>query len=60
MFFQEAPAATTNYMIAGYIVIFGVIFLYIASLMVRRKNLLKDLEILNEEQTQQQKNEPAS
>jgi CcmD family protein len=46
--FQEAPAATTNYMIAGYAVIFGVLLLYILSLALRQNNLKKDLEILQE------------
>ena len=48
MFFQEAPAETTAYMIAGYSVIFGVMLIYLASLLVRRKNLLRDLETLQE------------
>jgi hypothetical protein len=60
MLFQEAPAATTNYMIAGYAVIFGMILFYIISLTIRRKNLLKDLEILTQDQELQQKDEPAS
>jgi CcmD family protein len=45
---QQAPAETTRYMVAGYSVIFSVIFLYIVSLVVRRRNLKRDLEILNE------------
>ena len=48
MFFQEAPAETTAYMIAGYSVIFGVMLIYLASLLVRSKNLLRDLETLQE------------
>jgi len=51
MFFsilQQAPAETTRYMVAGYSVIFSVMFLYIVSLIVRRRNLKRDLEILNE------------
>jgi CcmD family protein len=47
--FQEAPAETTNYMIAGYAVIFGVILLYILSLYIRQRNLKQDLEILEED-----------
>ena len=43
------PADTTNYMIAGYAVIFGTMLLYIFSLLVRRKNLKQDLEILQAE-----------
>ena len=45
---QGAPAQTTNYMIAGYVVIFGIMFLYIVSIFIRRRNLMRDLEILNE------------
>ncbi|MBP1693562.1 MAG: hypothetical protein H6Q37_1445 [Chloroflexi bacterium] len=50
MLFQTAPAATTSYMIAGYVVIFGGLALYLISLVVRRNNLKQDLEILAEEQ----------
>jgi CcmD family protein len=45
---QEGPAETTNYMIAGYAVIFGVIFIYLLSLYVRRRNLEQDLELMEE------------
>ena len=45
---QQAPAETTRYMIAGYSVIFTVMFLYVISLILRRRNLKRDLEILNE------------
>jgi CcmD family protein len=45
---QQAPAETTRYMVAGYSVIFSVMFLYIVSLVVRRRNLKRDLEILDE------------
>ena len=50
MFFllQDAPAETTAYMIAGYSVIFGVMLAYLASLMVRQRNLRQDLELLRE------------
>ena len=45
---QEAPAETTGYMIAGYAVIFGVMLIYVISLYIRRRNLLRDLEVLQE------------
>ncbi|MFZ2098195.1 MAG: hypothetical protein WAV05_16295 [Anaerolineales bacterium] len=45
---QQAPAETTRYMVAGYSVIFSVMLLYIISLFIRRRNLKRDLEILNE------------
>ena len=48
MFFQEAPADTTTYMIAGYAVIFGVMLLYVLSLYLRKRNLERDLEVLQE------------
>lgn len=46
--FQQAPAQTTNFMIAGYAVIFGVMFLYIISLAVRARNLRRQLVMLEE------------
>jgi len=48
MLFQEAPADTTTFMIAGYAVIFGVMLLYIISLYIRKRNLERDLEVLQE------------
>ena len=45
---QQAPAETTRYMIAGYSVIFGVMFFYIVSLFVRDRNLKRDIEMLKE------------
>ena len=45
---QEGPANTTSFMIAGYAVIFGVLLLYLISLLVRQRNLQKDLEVLEE------------
>ncbi len=45
---QQAPAETTNYMIAGYAVIFSIMLLYVISIFVRRRNLRRDLEILTE------------
>ena len=49
---QDAPANTLNYMIAGYIVIFGVMLLYWISLSLRRRNLIQDLEILEDQDKQ--------
>ena len=48
MLFQEAPAETTAYMIVGFLVIFGVMLVYLTSMLVRRRNLLNDLETLQE------------
>ena len=46
MLFQQGPAETTVYMIAGYSVIFSVMLLYVASLFVRRRRLQRDLIML--------------
>jgi hypothetical protein len=48
MLFQDAPANTTTYMIAGYAVIFGVMLIYLISLYLRQRNLNQDLEVLEE------------
>jgi len=48
LFLQQGPANTTAYMIAGYVVIFGVILIYLASLAIRRRNLNQDLEVLEQ------------
>jgi hypothetical protein len=45
---QVGPADTTSYMIAGFAVIFGVMLLYVLSLVVRTSSLEKDLEVLSE------------
>jgi CcmD family protein len=50
---QEGPANTTNYMIAGFAVIFGVMLIYLISLIVRQRNLQKDLDILEEIQVKE-------
>ena len=47
-FLQDAPAQTTIYMVAGYTVIFGVMTLYLISLFIRRRNLIQEMEILND------------
>jgi hypothetical protein len=46
VFFQQAPAETTVYMIAGYSVIFGVMLIYLVSLVVRRRRMVQDLAAL--------------
>jgi hypothetical protein len=35
-------------MIAGYVVIFGVMLVYLASLVLRNRNLRQDLEVLED------------
>lgn len=43
-----APPETTNYMIAGYVVIFSVMAIYIASLFLRHRKYEQDIKILQE------------
>ncbi len=43
---MEGPANTTAYFIAGYIVIFGIMAIYLISLIVRWNNLKQDSAIL--------------
>jgi len=45
---QVGPTGTTSSMIAGYAVIFGVMLLYVISLVVRTSSLEKYLEVLAE------------
>ncbi len=45
---MEGPANTLNYMIAGYAVIFGGLFLYLVSLVVRWRSLRQDEETLKD------------
>jgi CcmD family protein len=47
-----APPETTHYMIAGYIVIFSVMFIYVVSLFLRRRKLEQDIKILEEMEDQ--------
>ncbi len=54
MMLQEGPAQTTNYMIFGYAVIFGVLLIYIISLYLRQRNLERDLELMEELEKEQQ------
>lgn len=48
LLYQEGPANTDGYMIAGYIVIFGVMLIYLLSLIIRQRNLSQDLELLKD------------
>jgi hypothetical protein len=48
MFFQEATPDTSGYMIAGYVISFIVMGLYVASLYLRRRNLDQDMTTLQE------------
>lgn len=52
LYIQEMPAQTVNYLISGFVVIFGVMGIYIASLIVRTKNLRQDYALLIENSDQ--------
>ncbi len=45
---MDAPAQTMGYMVAGYSVIFGVMLVYLISLIVRWRNLRQDEEMLEQ------------
>lgn len=53
LFLQQSPPDTSAYMIAAYAVIFGVMLVYVASLFIRRRNLVQDLEVLKEIEEQE-------
>jgi hypothetical protein len=48
MFLQDATPDTTSYMIAGYVITFLVMGLYLASIYIRNRNLKQDLSMLEE------------
>ncbi len=53
---MQGPADTLNYMIAGYAVIFSVNIIYLASLIIRWRNLRQDQEMLEQvEKVEQEK-----
>ena len=57
---NQATPDTSGYMIAGYVVIFSVMLLYLLSLFIRRRNLEKDYETLEEiEKMDAEKKAPA-
>jgi hypothetical protein len=45
---ETGPANTVSYMVGGYAVIFGVILIYLASLVLRQRNLKQDERLLAE------------
>lgn len=47
MHFFQIPD-TSQYMAVGYIIAFAVMFLYVASLFIRYRNLYRDLSIFEE------------
>ena len=46
MLFQEIPASTFNYMVLGLSSILGILALFLISLVVRFRNLYRDLDQL--------------
>jgi hypothetical protein len=48
MFFLETTPDTSQYMIAGYAIAFGVMLIYVVSLYIRSQNLKRDMSILEE------------
>ncbi len=54
---MQGPADTLNYMIAGYAVIFTIMIIYLASLVIRWRNLRQDKEML-EHLEEEASNEP--
>ena len=50
MFFQEVTPDTSGYMIAGYVIAFSVMGIYLLSLVIRWRNLLQDLTMLEDMQ----------
>ncbi len=50
---MNGPADTLNYMVAGYAVIFTIMIIYLASLVIRWRNLRQDQEML--EQVEEEK-----
>ena len=50
---QEGPADTTGYMVLGLGVILGTMALYLGSLVNRRRNLHRDLQVLDQVEAEQ-------
>ncbi len=48
MFLQTSTPDTSSYMIAGYVVAFVVMGLYLASIYIRSRNLKQDMSMLEE------------
>jgi hypothetical protein len=56
MFIQNGTPDTSSYMIAGYVITFLVMGLYLASIYIRNRNLKQDMSMLEEmEKTEQVK-----
>jgi uncharacterized membrane protein YciS (DUF1049 family) len=54
MFLQNGTPDTSEYMIAGYVIAFLVMGLYLASIWLRNRNLKRDLSMLEEMENAEQ------
>ncbi len=43
---QSGPPDTTSYLILGYAIIGGIGLVYVASLLLRQRNLMRDLDLI--------------
>ncbi|MBE0410734.1 MAG: hypothetical protein IBX69_13490 [Anaerolineales bacterium] len=50
---QPPPPDNSPYLIAGYAVIFGIMIIYVISLILRQRSMRRDLELLDEIQDQE-------
>ena len=57
MFLLETTPDTSGYMIAGYVVAFLTMGIYVASLYIRNRNLKRDIETLESMQTEKSKSQ---
>jgi hypothetical protein len=48
MFFQETTPDTSGYMIAGYLITFIILGVYVASMYLRNRNYHEDMNVLEE------------
>ena len=59
LFLQEGPAETTDFMILGFVVIFGTMAIHLASLYLRNRNLHRDIELLDDLSAGKSNQEPS-
>ncbi|RIK28671.1 MAG: hypothetical protein DCC56_15510 [Anaerolineae bacterium] len=48
MFFQETTPDTSGYMIAGFVITFLILAVFVASIYIRNRNLKQDMDLLAE------------
>lgn len=54
-FFQEPTPDTSGYMIVGYLIAFAVMGMYVASLIIRWRNLNQDQQLLEQMEKESRK-----